>query len=40
MPLTQWQITGLGLAILTPTVLVALLIARRNAPNLPSPLLS
>jgi hypothetical protein len=32
MPLSQWQITALGFAILTPTVLVALLLVRRSAP--------
>ncbi|HKH02526.1 MAG TPA: TRAP transporter permease [Bradyrhizobium sp.] len=31
MPISQLQITGLGLAILVPTVLVALLLMRRNA---------
>jgi hypothetical protein len=30
MPLSQWQITALGLAILAPTVLITLLLARRN----------
>ena len=35
MPLSQWQITSLGLAILMPTVLVALVLVRRQtlAPN-------
>ena len=32
MPLSQWQVTSLGLAILIPTVLVALLLIRRQAP--------
>src|SRR6059058_2304987 len=32
MPLSQWQITALGFAILTPTVLLALLLVRRSAP--------
>jgi hypothetical protein len=40
MPLSQWQVSGLGLAILAPTVIVALLIARRNAPGLQDPVLS
>ena len=31
MPLSQWQITSLGLAILIPTVLIALLLIRRQA---------
>ena len=31
MPLSQWQITSLGLAILIPTVLVALVLIRRQA---------
>jgi TRAP-type uncharacterized transport system fused permease subunit len=30
MPLSQWQITSLGLAILIPTVLIALLLIRRQ----------
>jgi hypothetical protein len=30
MPLSQWQITSLGLAILIPTVLVALMLVRRQ----------
>ena len=35
MPLSQWQITSLGLAILIPTVLIALVLIRRQtlAPN-------
>jgi hypothetical protein len=32
MPLSQWQITALGLAILAPTVLLALFLVRRAAP--------
>ena len=31
MPLSQWQITSLGLAILIPTVLIALVLIRRQA---------
>jgi len=31
MPLSQWQITSLGLAILIPTVAIALLLIRRQA---------
>ena len=31
MPLSQWQITSLGLAILIPTVLLALVLIRRHA---------
>jgi hypothetical protein len=31
MPISQLQITSLGLAILIPTVLVALLLIRRHA---------
>jgi hypothetical protein len=31
MPLSQWQVTGLGLVILVPTVLIALLLVRRQA---------
>jgi hypothetical protein len=31
MPVSQWQITALGLAILVPTVLTALLLLRRQA---------
>jgi hypothetical protein len=31
MPISQWQITMLGLAILIPTVLIALLLVRRTA---------
>jgi TRAP-type uncharacterized transport system fused permease subunit len=31
MPLSQWQITSLGLAILIPTVLIALALIRRQA---------
>jgi hypothetical protein len=31
MPLSQLQITSLGLAILIPTVLIALLLVRRQA---------
>jgi hypothetical protein len=31
MPISQWQITMLGLAVLIPTVLVALLLVRRSA---------
>jgi TRAP-type uncharacterized transport system fused permease subunit len=31
MPISQWQITMLGLAILIPTVLTALLLVRRSA---------
>jgi TRAP-type uncharacterized transport system fused permease subunit len=30
MPLSQWQITSLGLAILIPTVLIALVLVRRQ----------
>jgi TRAP-type uncharacterized transport system fused permease subunit len=30
MPLSQWQVTGLGLAILVPTVVLAFLLVRRN----------
>ena len=30
MPLSQWQITSLGLAILIPTVLIALALIRRQ----------
>ena len=30
MPLSQWQVTGFGLAILLPTVLLALMLVRRN----------
>ena len=30
MPLSQWQITSLGLAILVPTVLIALVLIRRQ----------
>ena len=30
MPLSQWQITSLGLAILIPTVLIALVLIRRQ----------
>jgi hypothetical protein len=30
MPLSQWQITSLGLAILAPTVLLALFLIRRQ----------
>ena len=37
MPISQWQIICLGLAILIPTVLVALLLIRRQA-LVPSPL--
>jgi hypothetical protein len=37
MPLSQWQITSLGLAILVPTVLIALLLMRRQA-FVPNPL--
>jgi hypothetical protein len=35
MPLSQWQVTSLGLAILIPTALVALVLIRRQtlAPN-------
>jgi hypothetical protein len=32
MPLSQMQVTMLGLAILIPTVLVALVLIRRQAP--------
>jgi TRAP transporter 4TM/12TM fusion protein len=32
MPLSQWQITTLGVAILVPTVLMALTMVRRSAP--------
>src|SRR5215207_10154148 len=32
MPLSQWQITSLGLAILIPTVLIALVLIRRQTP--------
>ena len=35
MPFSQWQITCLGLAILIPTVLIALLLMRRQ-PLVPS----
>jgi hypothetical protein len=31
MPISQLQITGLGFAILIPTVLIALLLVRRTA---------
>ena len=31
MPLSQVQITGLGFAILIPTVLIALMLVRRTA---------
>ena len=31
MPLSQWQITSLGLAILIPTVAIALVLIRRQA---------
>ena len=31
MPLSQWQITLLGATILTPTVLIALILVRRQA---------
>jgi hypothetical protein len=31
MPVSQWQITALGLTILVPTVLTALLLLRRQA---------
>ena len=31
MPLSQWQVSSLGLAILIPTVLVALVLIRRHA---------
>ena len=31
MPISQWQITALGLVILVPTVLVALTLVRRQA---------
>jgi hypothetical protein len=31
MPLSQWQITLLGAVILAPTVLIALLLVRRQA---------
>jgi hypothetical protein len=31
MPISQWQITALGLAILIPTVLIALMLVRRQA---------
>jgi hypothetical protein len=37
MPISQVQITGLGLAILVPTVLIALLLMRRQA-LVPNPL--
>jgi TRAP-type uncharacterized transport system fused permease subunit len=37
MPISQWQVTGLGLAILAPTVLMALLLLRRQ-PLVPSQL--
>ena len=30
MPLSQWQVTSLGLAILIPTVLIALVLIRRQ----------
>jgi len=30
MPLSQWQITSLGLAILIPTALLALVLIRRH----------
>jgi TRAP-type uncharacterized transport system fused permease subunit len=32
MPLAQWQITPLGLAILIPTILIALVLIRRQTP--------
>jgi TRAP-type uncharacterized transport system fused permease subunit len=32
MPLSQWQVSSLGLAILIPTVLVALVLIRRQTP--------
>jgi hypothetical protein len=38
MPISQMQITGLGLAILLPTVLTALVLMRRQASLLPDPL--
>jgi hypothetical protein len=37
MPISQWQVTGLGLAILASTVLMALLLLRRQ-PLVPSQL--
>jgi len=37
MPISQLQITCLGLAILAPTVLIALLLMRRNPAGLSVP---
>jgi TRAP-type uncharacterized transport system fused permease subunit len=37
MPLSQWQITSLGLAILIPTILIALVLIRRR-PLMPNQL--
>ena len=36
MPLSQFQITSLGLAILAPTVVVALLLMKRNLATAPA----
>jgi hypothetical protein len=33
-PLSQWQITGLALCVLAPTILVALALIRRGNPRL------
>jgi hypothetical protein len=36
MPLSQWQVTMLGLAILAPTIVVARLLCSRNAVVVPA----